>query len=401
MERIVVVGAGLAGLRSAEQLQRLGHSGEIVIVGDEPQAPYNRPPLSKGGLVSGVDETQLTLASNLSDQATWRLGVGATGISPDAHAIELADGSTLEADGLVVATGVRPRRVTKGDVPTHVVRTLADASALRAQLRPGRRVLVLGAGFLGCEIATAATTLGASVRVVEPAGVPLGPHLGALLGHELQRRHEARGVRFDLGRSVVRLGHAAGDGVRVTLDNADSFLVDVVVEAVGCVPDVAWLAGAGLDLTNGVLCDNRLRALGTAPAAAVVVAGDIARFPLPAFDAQPRRIEHWNLAFDTARLAAHTLLGLLGHSPSGQPPIAPLPSFWSEQAGLRIDCYGIPSMGIEDCRLLEGDLDDGCAVGYHDTSGRLVAVALVDLRRRGPHYRSLVAESVSPTVSSV
>lgn len=344
--------------------------------------------------MSDLDESRLTFASKLSGRVTWRLGSVATGISPDARSIRLADESVLDADGLVVATGVRPRRVTKGEVPTHVVRTLADATSLRAELRPGRRVLVLGAGFLGCEIATAAAALGAAVQVVEPADVPLGPHLGAELGRALQVRHEGRGVSFHLGRIVARL-YRAGQGVEVTLDDGTVLGVDVVVEAVGCVPDVAWLEGAGFDLTDGLLCDTRLRAVGADPSAAVVAAGDVARFPLPDFDARPRRIEHWNLAFDTARLAGHTLLELMGEVPSAPPPAAPLPSFWSQQAGVRIDCYGIPALGIDDCRLLEGDIDDTCALGYHDASGRLVAAALVDLRRRGPHYRSLVAQSVA------
>lgn len=397
MKRIVVVGAGLAGLRTAEHLSRMGHTGETVLVGDEPHAPYNRPPLSKEALTTGVDAEQLRLVQNQADGITWRLGSPAVAVGADARTVELADGAVLEADGLVVATGVRPRRVTRGDVPTHVIRTLEDASDLRAALQPGTRVLVLGAGFLGCEIASSAASADALVQVVEPADTPVGPHLGRLVGRELQRRHEARGVTFHLGRTLAGLARGV-DGIVATLDDGTHLGVDLVVEAVGCVPDVAWLAGAGLDLTDGLLCDERMRALradGTAPAGTVVAAGDVARFPITGFDDRPRRIEHWNLAFDTARVAAFSLLDLLGETPASALPPAPVPSFWTEQAGARIDCFGIPSLGIEDCRLLEGDLEGGSALGYHDRSGRLVAVALVDLRRRGPHFRALVSQSLA------
>lgn len=397
MKRIVVVGAGLAGLRTAERLSRLGFEGTIVVVGDESRAPYNRPPLSKGALTSGPDEVELGLSGGDDDAISWRLGSSAVGVDADARTILLADGSVLEADGLVVATGVRPRRITSGSVPTHVMRTVGDARSLRRAIEPGSRVLVLGAGFLGCEIATSAAALGASVEVVEPAATPLAAPLGPLLGGELQRRHESRGIRFRLGRTVSDLT-VLGSAVGATLDDGHHLEVDVVVEAVGCRPDLEWLAGADFDLTDGVLCDERMRAVraqASQDQAPVVAAGDVARFPLPAFDERPRRIEHWNLAFDTARVAAYSLLDLMGERPSAPPPAPPVPSFWSEQAGTRIDCFGIPGLGLDDCRVLEGGPGSPSAFGYHDPSGRLVAVALVDLRRRGPHYRRLVDESIA------
>lgn len=400
MKRIVIIGGGLAGLRAAEQLGRLGHDGEIVVVGAEPLAPYNRPPLSKEALRDDFDESRLPLPTTAGDSITFRLGVRAVTLGADLHSLVLADGSRLEADGLVIATGVQPRRILRGDVATHVVRTPRDTRRLRAQLTPAARLLVVGAGFLGCEIASSAAARGCRVTVVEPAAQPVGPHLGELLGAELRRRHEANGVQFRLGRTIVSLTqHALG--AEAVLDDGSTVHADVVVEAVGCLPDLDWLAGSGFDLTNGILCDAQLRAIHPDRSAAVVAAGDCARFPLPGFDEVPRRIEHWNLAFDSARVAAHTLMTLLGELPAVKAPPSPLPSFWSDQAGSRVDCFGIPSLGLADCRLLEGDLADEAAIGYHGTDGRLVAVALLGMRRRVPYYRNLMTSIRSqPAVSS-
>src|SRR5690606_24117063 len=207
MGRIVVAGASLGGLRAAEQLRAAGHTGEIVVVGDEPHPPYNRPPLSKEALATEVtlDRVAFRMRPSVADVA-WRLGTPVVRADLAARTVHLADGTEIRYDGLVVATGLRPRRLdAPGTGPSrHVVRTLDDAAALRERLRPGVRAAVVGAGFIGCEVAATARTLGADVTVVAPEEQPMLRPLGARLGAELRRRHEGRGVRFLLGRTVAR-----------------------------------------------------------------------------------------------------------------------------------------------------------------------------------------------------
>ncbi|HEY8482854.1 MAG TPA: FAD/NAD(P)-binding oxidoreductase [Spirillospora sp.] len=381
MARIVVAGASLGGLRAAEQLRAAGHTGEIVVIGDEPHPPYNRPPLSKEALAGEIslDRVAFRMRPSVSD-VVWRLGTAVVRADLAARTLHLSDGTQVGYDGLVVATGLRPRRL---DVPgagpsRHVVRTLDDAAGLRRRLGPGVRVAVVGAGFIGCEVAATARTLGADVTVVAPEEQPMLRPLGAALGAELRRRHERRGVRFLLGRTVARLTEAG-------LELSDGTAVDaeVVVEAVGSVPCVEWLDGNGLDLSDGVLCDGDLRVEGRPE---VVAVGDVARFPNPRYDDVPRRVEHWSIPTDTARHAARTLLG------RDTGPFMPLPSFWSDQYDLRLQSFGAPGLG-DDVRVLEGDLEDEAVVGYH-RDGRLVGVVMLGAVKRHAHYRKLLLEDV-------
>lgn len=234
---------------------------------------------------------------------------------------------------------------------------------------------MIGAGFIGCEVAATARTLGADVTVVAPEPEPMLRPLGPALGAELRRRHEERGVRFRLGRTPV----AFGDGIE--LSDGERLKADVIVEAVGSAPCVDWLDGNGLDLTDGVLCDEALRVEGRPD---VVAVGDVARFPNPRYDDVPRRVEHWSIPTDTAKRAARGLLGI------DAPPFAPLPSFWSDQYDLRLQSFGAPSLG-GDIRVLEGDLADEAAVGYH-RDGRLVGVVLLGLAKGIARYRKLLLD---------
>lgn len=403
-EPVVVVGAGLAGLRAAEQLRAAGNTGPVVVVGREKHPPYNRPPLTKDALKNGVDVTALQFRQRASTaDVTWRLGRTVVGSDLDAHTVTLDGGEVATYRGLVVATGVETRRL-RLDAPVswrHGIRTLDDAAALREALRPGRRVVVLGAGFVGTEVAATATQLGCEVLVIDPLPLPLVRALGRVVGAEAQRRHEERGVQFHLGRSVLAI--EGGDGpAGVVLDDGTRLPADVVVEAVGSVPHAEWLQGNRLDLTDGVLCDGALHPLrGGAPVLDVVALGDVARFPVPGFGDGPVRIEHWSWPTEVAAHAARSLVAGLNGAPAPEAPFLPLPTFWTDQWGVRFQSLGMPHLGLDDVRVLEGHLAGECAVGYHDGTGRLVGVVLIGLARELLTYRSrIVSERPAHTQGS-
>ncbi|MBZ4014379.1 NAD(P)/FAD-dependent oxidoreductase, partial [Streptomyces purpurogeneiscleroticus] len=306
--RIVVAGAAMAGLRAAEQLRAAGFTGPITLIGDEPHMPYNRPPLSKEVLAGKAPFGSLAFRPRASvADVEWRLGTRVRAARLAERTVQLADGERLAFDGLVIATGMRPRRLRCPGPAAgrHTVRTLADAQGLRAALtRPGARVVVVGAGFIGCEVAATAVGLGATeVTVVDPEPLPMLRPLGELPARLLLTRHQERGVRFALGTGVTAFegeDHVTG----VALGEGRVLPADVVVEAVGSVANTEWLAGNGLDLTDGILTDALLRAGGLPYAVAV---GDVARFPNARYDNVPRRVEHWSIPGDTAKRAARTL----------------------------------------------------------------------------------------------
>jgi NADPH-dependent 2,4-dienoyl-CoA reductase/sulfur reductase-like enzyme len=385
--RIVVAGASLGGLRAAEQLRGAGWAGELVVVGDEPHMPYNRPPLSKEVLAGKASFASLAFTPRAAaSDVVWRLGTTVTAARLAERVVVLDGGEELAFDGLVVATGMRPRRLRCPSplAGRHTVRTLADAQALREELtRPGVRVVVVGGGFIGCEVAATAVGLGAAeVTVVDPLPLPMVGPLGDLLARELHRRHVERGVRFALGTGVA--GFAGDERVTgVILSDGRVLPADVVVESVGSVANTDWLDGNGLDLSDGVLTDNQLR-VGGLPY--VVAVGDVARFPNARYDGVPRRVEHWSIPTDSARHAAKVLAAhLVGQEPQSE-PFAPLPTFWSDQHDLRLQSFGAPALGRDDVRILDGDLTGDVLAGYH-RDGRLVGVVALG----GPAATALAA----------
>ncbi len=412
-QRALVVGAGMAGLRTAEALRAQGFAGEVLVVGEEPWAPYNRPPLSKEALAGELAHERVVFrVRKAAADVDWRLGSRVVRADLTKRCVELADGGVLEFDALVAATGVAARRL---DVPgppplaaagRHVVRTLDDAVALREQLRPGARLVVLGAGFIGCEVAATARGLGCDVTCVaidpEPMIRPLGPALAAAL----RRRHQAHGVRFHLSTGVQAF--TGGDRVAgVVLTDGDELPADVVVEALGSACVTGWLDGHGFDLADGVLTDNALRPVTTdaaeqLAAEGVAVVGDLARFPNPRFGDGAWRVEHWSVPTDTGRragavLAAH-LSGDAGrYADVVATPWEVLPAFWSDQFELRLQSYGMPGLAEPGgVRVLEGDLDDECVVGYH-RDGQLVGVVGVGMLARVNAYRDQVRYSPAST----
>ncbi len=399
VDPIVVVGAGLAGLRAAEQLRAAGDTGPVDVVGREVHPPYNRPPLTKEALKNGVDATALSFRQRASTaDVVWRLGEPVVAADLDARTVTLQGGDVIAYRGLVVATGVGTRRLTL-DAPRewrHGIRTVDDAVALHEALRPGRRVVVLGAGFVGTEVAATAVQRGCEVDVVDLLSHPLVRALGPVVGAEVQRRHEGHGVRFHLGRSVTGIHGSAGPE-RVELDDGTVLPADVVVEAVGSVPHVEWLDGTGLDLTNGVACDAALHPLRDGvPLLDVVVIGDVARFPVPGFGDGPQRVEHWSWPTEIAGHAARSLLAGLAGQAQPEAPFHPLPTFWTDQWGVRFQSLGMPHLGLDDVRLLEGDLAGEAAIGYHDGTGRLVGVLLVGMTRELLAYRTCVVAGCPP-----
>lgn len=368
MVRVLIIGASLAGLRSAEAVLAALPDAQVTLVGEEAQAPYNRPPLSKEaliGLVTGAaDLDKLTFRHRLTDDAvTWRLGALAVSTDAEARTVRLSDGSTLPYDWLIAATGLRPRRLgVPGHEKRHVLRTLDDATRLATRMRPGARMLVVGAGFIGCEVAATALKLGLSVTMIEPQAQPMQGALGAKVGAAMAAFHRANGVDLRCGLTVT-----GADETGLLLSDGSHIAGDVVVEAVGSIPNVDWLSGTGLDLSNGVLCDAALTAKGCERILAV---GDVARFPNALFDDIPRRVEHWSIPGLTAKRAAETIAARIA---GAEPParFAPLPSFWSDQHGLRLQSFGAPGLG-DDMRVLDGDLT---------TLGQ--APCLVEYRRAG------------------
>ena len=398
MTRIVVVGAGVGGLRAAEALRAAGHDGELIVVGVEDRHPYQRPPLSKTLLAGGVEPDGLTIRRRKSvADVEWRLGTAVVRADLDARVLQLATptggdaliGDQLAWDGLVIATGLHSKRLNLpgSAAHRHAVRSLHDALELRAELVPGARLVIVGAGFLGCEIAATAVGLGCDVAVVAPEAEPMERQLGTLVGAAMRRRHEERGVRFHLGRLPLSLDPR---GAGVALDDGTVLPADVVVEAVGSVPATEWLAGTGLDLTDGVLCDSWLRAVGsTGPRADVVAVGDVARFPHPLAGPPARRIEHWDMPPLTAKRAAPALVAGLAGVALDPEPFAPVPSFWSDQYDVTIQSFGTPELADE-VEVVEGHLRGPFLAAYRQSTpsgSRLVAAigvgtmdGLLDLR---------------------
>jgi len=398
---VIIVGGAMGGLRAAEALRKSGYSGPLTVIGEELHAPYNRPPLSKEVLSTVVTHEAVAFPRRAAtEDVEWLRGRSATAADLDAHTVTTDDGVKHAWRALVIATGLRARRLTlpgrqDPSMPgRYTIRTLDDAIALREELREGRRLVVLGSGFLGCEVAATARKLGCEVTIVSPSELPIIRPLGPELAAEIQRRHEAHGVQFRMGRSVVDvLGDARFAGV--VLDDGERLDADVLVEAIGSECNSEWLAGTGLDTTDGVLADAAMRAVsqdGTVHDDVYVV-GDIARFPHLVFDQTPRRIEHWNIPTDTGKRVGAVLAAKLADDGSfieiAARPFTPMPTFWSVQFEIDLRAYGLPSLADE-TRLLEGELAGACVLGYY-RGGRMIGVVGLGMQAALMPYRQVIA----------
>lgn len=371
---IIVVGAGVAGLRTVEGLRRGGHTGSITLLGDERHAPYHRPALSKSVLTEPAEPQQPSAILDpdrlAALDADLRLGIGAAQLDTDDRTLTLRDGTTLRWDRLVVATGVAPRMLPawpdRGDVA--VLRTFDDAVALRARLTSARRVLVVGAGVLGSEIAAAARARGVEVELVEPLAQPLLRVVGATVGDRIARLHRDRGVRLHLGTHVVELVDH-GDHRRAALSDGTVVEADAVVLAVGSVPNVDWLAGSSVPVhPQGVVCDPT----GWTGVEGVFAVGDVAAVRHHP-DAEPRRLEHWTHAGEAARVVAGNLLV----EPHQRRPVTALPYVWTDLHDVKLQTLGSPHPD-DDLVVVEGDLDSLRFLALTARRGRVTGAVAAD-----------------------
>jgi NADPH-dependent 2,4-dienoyl-CoA reductase/sulfur reductase-like enzyme len=370
--RIVVVGASLAGLRAVEALRAGGHEGPITVIGAEVHRPYDRPPLSKHLLTGRVDVAEIGLPVDSTLDVDWHLGEAATGVDLTRSVVRLGNGSGAAFDGLVIATGAHARTLPFAPLPSaplagvHQLRTLDDAVALRTDLERGPRVVVIGAGFIGLEVAASSRALRLDVAVVEVAPVALVAAVGTLVGGVIGAIHRDHGVDLRLATRVDGLVGAAGRVEGVRLGTGEVLAADVVVIGVGASPTTGWLEGSGIDLADGVRTDDRLRVLaGGRPLPHVVAAGDVARSDQP--DGTTLRIEHWTNAVEQGAAAAATLL----HGDAAA-PFAPVPYFWSDHYDRKIQMVG-RAAPADDVSIVDGSLDERRFVAAYGRDGRLVA----------------------------
>lgn len=382
MRTVAVVGAALAGLSTARALRQRGYDGELVLIGEEPHRPYDRPPLSKDFLAGKTIDIGLSTPEDEALNLTWRLGTRALRLNLTDRSVELSTGDTLRCDGVVLATGARARWLpgTEGLAGVHVLRTLDDAVALRRELIPGVRVVIIGAGFVGAEVASTARALGADVTVVETEPVPLCRQLGTELGMVCASLHADHGVRLVTGMSVRRL-LGAGRVRAVELADGRQVAAEVVVVGIGAIPNVEWLAGSGLELADGVVTD--ISCATTVPE--VVAVGDCAA----AYSAHAQavhRVEHWTNALEQPATAAATLLG------DRRPHLA-APYFWSDQYGVRIQFAGHRRDG-DTVRVIEGDPLRRSFIAAYERGERLVGVAAMNQPKLFGRWRRQLAGPV-------
>ncbi|WP_330309088.1 MULTISPECIES: FAD-dependent oxidoreductase [unclassified Streptomyces] len=389
MRTVAVVGASLAGLSAARSLRKQGYDGRLVIIGDEPHRPYDRPPLSKEFLAGGIGEADLALESDDEDlRAEWLLGARATGLDTDGadRVVRLADGREVRADGIVIATGAVARTLpgTDGLAGVHTLRTLDDARALRDELALGGRLVVIGGGFIGAEVASTAYALGLDVTVVEAAPTPLAGPLGETMGGIVSALHADHGVRLLCGVGVKGLsGETRVDAV--LLDDGRSIPADIVVVGVGARPCVEWLEGSGVVLDNGVKCG----ADGRTSLAGVVAVGDCASWYDPHAGIH-RRVEHWTGARERPDAAVATLLAWGATEPGVPRP----PYFWSDQYGVKIQFAG-HSAGADSVTVEEGAAGDRSFLAVYRRAGQPVAVLAMNQPRLFMRWRKQLSAATS------
>ena len=391
----VVVGASLAGMHAARTLRTEGHAGRIVVLDADPHTPYDKPPLSKQVLSEGWPAEKLTLPAATEDlDLELRLGVRATGLDLDRQVVSVEEGDDVSFDTLVLATGASARWIpgTQGVEGVHVVRSLDDAMTLRAELEKGpSRVVVVGAGFIGAEVAASARGLDLDVTLIEALPVPLERVLGREMGEVCARVHQEHGVDVRLGVGVDHFDTepTAGGGSKVTavvLADGTSVPCEVVVVGIGVSVNTGWLEGSGLTLDDGVVCDETLLA-----APGVVACGDIARYPSARFG-QMLRVEHWEHAIQGGEAAARRLVAdARGEAPARFDPV---PWFWSDQYDRKIQLAGRPAPDDE-VRVVHGSTEELRFVALYGREGRTVGVLGMNRPRHVVQLRRLVEEGAS------
>ncbi|MER6008193.1 FAD-dependent oxidoreductase [Nonomuraea angiospora] len=385
-DHVLVAGASAAGLATVEALRRKGYEGRATVLGAEPHLPYDRPPLSKQ-ILSGSwepERAQLRPPATLSAlNAEFVLGDPATGLDVSSRTVRTASGRVLSADAVVVATGLRPRTLPDqaGLAGVHVLRTLDDALALRADLLSCTRLVVVGDGVLGAEIAATACGMGVNVTLAGPQPAPLACQLGQPAAGLLADLHTEHGVELRLGAAVSGLTERHGHVTGVRLETGDVLPADVVVVAFGAAPATDWLAGSGLDLDNGLVCDSRCRA-----ADGVYAVGDVARWHHETLG-RSLRLENRTNATEQAIAVAGNLLG-------DDRPYTPIPYFWTDQFDAKIHVHGMPSPDAE-VSIAEGSVAERRFVAVYRHDGRATAVLGWNMPKQArQHRQELTATSL-------
>jgi len=391
---VVVVGASLAGLRAAEEIRHEGHTGPVVVVGEELHAPYDRPPLSKQVLSGKWDAERIrhhTPDAHDALDLEFRLGRRATGLDVASRVVALDDGTELGFDGLVIATGAatRPLAGTEGMANVWMLRTLDDCLGIRADLAAAGeepRLVVVGAGFIGSEVAATCQGLGARVTLLEAHHTPLARVLGDEMGQVCADLHLANGMDLRCSVTIDHLESDPGgpDPVTVVLDDGTRLAADVVVVGIGVTPSIGWLAGSGVPLDNGVRCDGSLFA-----ADGVVAAGDVANWTRPT-TGRPARVEHWTNAAEGGAAGARNLLA----GSAGATPYDPVPFFWSDQYTTKIQMIGLPGADDE-VVVVSGSGTEGKLVALYRAGDRLGAVLTLSQPAKLMGYRPLLAAGAS------
>ncbi len=378
---IAIIGASLAGLNAAAALRREGYTGRLTIVGEEAHRPYDRPPLSKEILRGDWPLEKADLGTEGLTGVQWRLGCRAEKLDAATRTVWFSESETESFDGIVIATGSAPRRLPGADMPgVHVLRTMDDGVALRGDLaRPGSRLVIVGGGFIGQEVAASARAMGLAVTMVEqiaPAAHVLG-HEIAMVMADLHRQH---GVDVRLG-SVAAAFKGEGRLQRLHLSDGSIVEADVAVLGIGVVPNTAWLENSGLTIDNGVLCDETCLA-----APGIVAAGDVARWPNHRYG-ECRRVEHWDNAVRQAGHAAKRLLAEAGGTNPGA--YAPVPWFWSDQYGLKLQLVGSP-VAHDEVRIVSGSAETQKFVALYRRGDRLTAALGLSATGRLLRFRKLL-----------
>ncbi|MGQ4618619.1 FAD-dependent oxidoreductase [Nocardia sp. R7R-8] len=385
-ENLVVVGASLAGLRAVEAARKAGFGGGITLIGAEEHLPYDRPPLSKAyldrlpagtGPLSTTFRTEDVLRDELGVQL--ELGAPATGLDTVGKRVLIGD-RAVAYDALVIATGADARTLPGSDglAGVHSLRTLDDAIAVREALEAGARTVVIGAGFIGSEVAAGARKRGLEVTVLEALPTPLVRAVGERMGALCASLHERNGTDLRCGVGVTGL-EGEGRVERVLLSDGTWIAADLVVVGIGAVPATDWLLDSGLRLDNGVVCDEKL----WTGADRVYAAGDVARWYNPLFE-RSMRLEHWTSAAEQGALAARNAL-----DPAGAKSYQTVPYFWSDWYDSRIQFVGVPA--VDEIEIVDGDLDvDGRCVALYREGDRLAGVLAINGQNIIMKYRGLL-----------
>ncbi|HSP05276.1 MAG TPA: FAD-dependent oxidoreductase [Acidimicrobiales bacterium] len=389
MRDIVIVGASIAGFSAAAELRARGHDGPIHLVGEEPVRTYERPPLSKG-VLGGEDPTTTEWAAARDDDLglDWLVGERAVGLDVAGRSVELATGESLPYDGLVIATGASPRRLPghRDRAGLHVLRSLDDCLGLRADLDAGpERVVVVGAGFIGGEVAATCRHRGHEVTVVEPLSQPLERVLGPTIGAAVAGVHRAAGVDLRLGTGVdAVLGDDHVEGVRTT--DGTVIEADLVVVGIGVVPNTAWLDGSGLPVDDGIRCDAT-----TLVAPGITAAGDVASWDSPRYGRL--RIEHWDNAADMGRAAGRRLVV----SDDEAEAYDPVPWFWSDQHDVRVQVAGRPTLPDQggELAVVEGQIGEERFVALYGRDGQVTGALGWNWPAKTVRYRMALEEGLA------